>query len=118
MLYRRAVCWFMPSVQVYHEMTIEDARGYQTEFTIDRSVAAGQSAERGSRFLLSRKVNYSFTTRPERLLRDAPGASCLFVFDHAVRSAGRTERVCRCAGSTTAHRPSGRLPAERNRDAG
>jgi hypothetical protein len=72
------------------EMTIEDARGRETEFTIDRNGFQLVKAPTVVRdFYSNEEVKRVYYPEVERLLRDTLGASRVFVFDHGVRNAGR-----------------------------
>src|SRR5580700_11587951 len=72
-----------------HEVTIEDARGREAQFTLDRNgfslVKAPTSV---ADFYSPEEIKRVYYPEVERLLRDALGASRVFVFDHNVRNAG------------------------------
>ena len=84
------------------EMTIEDARGRETEFTIDRNgfqlVKAPTDVQD---FYSPEEVRRVYYPEVERLLGNTLSASRVFVFDHECAMPGGRARVCRCAGFTT-----------------
>jgi hypothetical protein len=72
------------------EMTIEDARGRETAFTIDRNGFQFVKAPTDVQdFYSPEEVRRVYYPEVERLLRNTLGASRVFVFDHGVRNAGR-----------------------------
>jgi hypothetical protein len=74
------------------EMRIEDARGREAEFTLDRNGFQLVKAPTAFRdFYSSEAVKRIYYPEVDRLLRDTLGASRTFVFDHNVRNAGRPE---------------------------
>src|ERR1700694_4529213 len=73
-----------------HEVTIEDARGRASEFTLDRNGFALVKAPTAvADFYSPDEIERVYYPEVERLLRDALGASRVFVFDHNVRNAAR-----------------------------
>lgn len=74
------------------EVTIEDARGREGEFTLDRNGFALVEAPTQVRdFYAPEDVKRIYYPEVERLLRDTLGASRVVVFDHTVRNATRPE---------------------------
>src|ERR1700675_1002660 len=74
------------------EVTIEDARGRESEFTLDRNGFALIKAPTAVRnFYDPEEIKSVYYPEVERLLRDALGASRVFVFDHNVRNGGRSD---------------------------
>jgi hypothetical protein len=72
------------------EMIIGDARGRESEFTLDRNGFQLINAPTHIRdFYSPEEVKSVYYPEVERLLRDSLGASRVFVFDHGVRNAGR-----------------------------
>jgi hypothetical protein len=73
-----------------HEMRIEDARGREAEFTLDRNGFTLLKAPSQVRdFYSPEEVKAVYYPEVERLLREVLGASRVFVFDHGVRNAKR-----------------------------
>jgi len=73
-----------------HAVTIEDARGREAEFTLDRNGFALVKAPTAVRdFYSGDEVKRVYYPEVERLLLETLGASRVFVFDHNVRNAGR-----------------------------
>jgi len=73
-----------------HEVMIEDARGRETEFTLDRNGFALVKAPTAVvDFYDPKEINCVYYPEVEQLLRDKLGASRVFVFDHNVRNATR-----------------------------
>jgi hypothetical protein len=71
------------------EVRIEDARGRESEFTLDRNgFALVQAPSRVWDFYNPDEVKSVYYPEVERLLRDTLGASRVVVFDHGVRNAG------------------------------
>jgi hypothetical protein len=71
-------------------VTIEDARGREAEFTIDRNGFALLRAPTLVRdFYATDEVKRVYYPEIETLLRAALGASRVFIFDHTVRNAAR-----------------------------
>jgi hypothetical protein len=69
---------------------IEDARGREEEFTLDRNgFAIVKSTSRVGDFYAPEEVARIYYPEIEQLLRDKLGASGVFVFDHTVRNAAR-----------------------------
>jgi hypothetical protein len=69
---------------------IEDARGRESEFTLDRNGFTLIHVPTHVRdFYSPEEVKSVYYPEVERLLRDTLGASRVFVFDHGVRNAGR-----------------------------
>ena len=72
------------------EVTIEDARGRESEFTLDRNgFALIKAATAVADFYSEDEIKRVYYREIERLLRDRLGASRVFVFDHNVRNATR-----------------------------
>jgi len=70
------------------EVTIEDARGRESEFTLDRNgfqLVRAATAVRD--FYDADEIKRVYYPEVERLLKDKVGASRVFVFDHNVRNA-------------------------------
>jgi len=73
-----------------HDVTIEDARGREAEFTLDRNGFALVKAPTAvADFYSPEEIKNVYYPEVERLLRDKLGASRVFVFDHNVRNATR-----------------------------
>src|SRR6201997_3614979 len=73
-----------------HEVAIEDARGREAEFTLDRNGFALVKAPTGvADFYSPEEITGVYYPEVERLVRDKLGASRVFVFDHNVRNAAR-----------------------------
>ena len=73
-----------------HEMTIEDARGRESEFTLDRNGFALIKAPTAmTDFYSPDEIKRTYYPEVERLVRDTLGASRVFVFDNNVRNATR-----------------------------
>jgi hypothetical protein len=73
-----------------HDVRIEDARGREAEFTLDRNGFALIKAPTGvADFYSPEEIERVYYPEVERLLRDTLGASRVFVFDHNVRNATR-----------------------------
>jgi hypothetical protein len=84
-----------PGVDAYNgiddprEVRIEDARGREEEFTLDRNgFALVHAATRVNDFYSPDEVKDVYYPEVERLLKQQLGASRVFVFDHVVRNAG------------------------------
>jgi len=72
------------------EVPIEDARGREAEFTLDRNGFALVKAPTAvADFYDEEEIKRVYYPEVERLLRDRLGARRVFVFDHNVRNAGR-----------------------------
>jgi hypothetical protein len=72
------------------EVRIEDARGRESEFTLDRNgFALVKAPTAGADFYDPEELKRVYYPEVERLLREQLGASRVFVFDHNVRNAGR-----------------------------
>jgi hypothetical protein len=72
------------------EVTIEDARGLEAEFTLDRNGFALIKAPTAvADFYSPDEIARVYYPEVERLLRDTLGASRVHVFDHNVRNATR-----------------------------
>jgi len=72
------------------DVTIEDARGREAEFTLDRNGFALVKAPTGvANFYDPEEIKRVYYPEVERLVRDKLGASRVFVFDHNVRNATR-----------------------------
>ena len=73
------------------EVQIEDARGREAEFTLDRNGFAIVKAPTAvADFYDPEEIKRVYYPEVEQLLRDTLGASRVFVFDHNVRNATRT----------------------------
>jgi len=75
-----------------HNVLINDARGHEAEFTLDRngfSLLKAPSAVRN--FYDLDEIKSVYYPEVERLLRDTLGASRVVVFDHNVRNGGRSD---------------------------
>jgi hypothetical protein len=71
------------------EVRIEDARGRESEFTLDRNGFALVRAPTQVRdFYSPEEVKSVYYPEVERLLKEQLGVSRVFVFDHGVRNAG------------------------------
>jgi hypothetical protein len=71
------------------EVQIEDARGRESEFTLDRNgFALARAPSRVQDFYNQNEVKSVYYPEVERLLLDTLGASRVVVFDHTVRNAG------------------------------
>src|ERR1700693_5261302 len=72
------------------EVTIEDARGRESEFTLDRNGFALVKAPTAvADFYDPDEIKRVYYPEVEQLLKDKLGASRVFVFDHNVRNATR-----------------------------
>jgi len=72
------------------EMTIEDARGREAEFTLDRNGFALVKAPTAvADFYDPEEIKRVYYPEVEQLLKNKLGASRVFVFDHNVRNATR-----------------------------
>src|SRR5580704_11310954 len=72
------------------EVRIEDARGRESEFTLDRNgFALVKSLTAVSDFYDADEIKRVYYPEVDKLLRNAVGASRVFVFDHNVRNAAR-----------------------------
>src|ERR1700693_4972122 len=75
-----------------HTVLIEDARGREPEFTLDRNGFTLIKAPTAVRnFYDPDEIKSVYYPEVERLLRDTLGASRVVVFDHNVRSGGRSD---------------------------
>jgi hypothetical protein len=75
-----------------HMVTIDDARGRESEFTLDRNGFALLKAPTAVRnFYDPEEIKSVYYPEVERLLRDTLGASRVFAFDHNVRNGGRSD---------------------------
>ncbi len=93
-----------------HMVTIDDARGRESEFTLDRNGFALLKAPTAVRnFYDPEEIKSVYYPEVERLLRDTLGASRVFAFDHNVRNGGRSDLAPAVAAS--AQRPHGQLGA-------
>jgi hypothetical protein len=73
-----------------HEVRIEDARGREAEFTLDRNGFALVKAPTEVRdFYSAEEVKRVYYPEVERLLREQLGVSRVVIFDHTVRNGGR-----------------------------
>ena len=76
-----------------HDLLIEDARGREAEFTLDRNGFTLLHAPTQVRdFYAADEVSAVYYPEVERLLRDTLGASRVVAFDHNVRNAGMADR--------------------------
>ena len=74
------------------EIRIEDGRGREHEFTLDRNGFQLVKAPTQVRdFYSDEEVKRTYYREVERLLRDKLGASRVFIFDHTVRNAARKD---------------------------
>lgn len=74
------------------QIRIEDARGREQEFTLDRNGFQLVKAPSQVRdFYSEEEVKRVYYPEVEQLLRDKLGASRVFIFDHTVRNAGRKD---------------------------
>jgi hypothetical protein len=72
------------------EVRIEDARGRESEFTLDRNgFALAKAPTAVADFYDEQEIKRVYYQEVEQLLRGAVGASRVFVFDHNVRNATR-----------------------------
>jgi hypothetical protein len=75
-----------------HKVSIEDARGRESEFTLDRNgFTLVKAPTTVVDFYDPKEVKRVYYPEVEQLLRDTLGASRIFIFDHNVRNAGRPE---------------------------
>ena len=75
-----------------HDMRIEDARGREAEFTLDRNGFTLIKAPTAvSDFYAEDQIKQVYYPEVARLLRETLGASRVFVFDHNVRNGGRSD---------------------------
>jgi hypothetical protein len=73
-----------------HEAVIEDARGREASFTLDRNgFALVRSASAVHDFYDPAEVERVYYPEVDRLLKERLGASRVVIFDHTVRNAGR-----------------------------
>jgi hypothetical protein len=73
-----------------HAVTIEDARGHESEFTLDRNgFALIKAPTEVADFYTPEEIERVYYPEVERLLRNVLGASRVVVFDHNVRNATR-----------------------------
>ena len=73
-----------------HEIRIEDARGRESEFTLDRNgFALVESPTAVVDFYDEQEIKGVYYPEVERLPLDALSAHRVFIFDHNVRNAGR-----------------------------
>ena len=73
-----------------HDVTIEDARGRESEFTLDRNGFALIKAPTAvADFYDPEQIKRVYYPEVQQLLRDKLGASRVVVFDHNVRNATR-----------------------------
>jgi hypothetical protein len=78
-----------PGIDDPREVRIEDARGREAEFTLDRNGFTLLHAPTAVHdFYDADEVKSVYYPEVERLLRDRVGASRVVVFDHSVRNAG------------------------------
>jgi hypothetical protein len=68
------------------EVWVEDARGRESEFTLDRN---GFALVNVANFYDTDQIKRVYYPEVEKLLRAKLGASRVFVFDHNVRNAGQ-----------------------------
>jgi len=75
-----------------HQVKVEDARGRDSEFTLDRNGFALVGAPTSvTDFYDPQEIKHVYYPEVERLLRETLGASCVLVFDHNVRNATRPD---------------------------
>src|SRR5436190_17443376 len=73
------------------QVGIEDARGREGEFTLDRNgFQLVKAASRVGDFYAPEEVERTYYPEVETLLRDSLGASRVTIFDHTVRNAARS----------------------------
>jgi hypothetical protein len=73
-----------------HEVRIEDARGRESQFLLDRNgFQLVRSSSRVADFYSPDEVERVYYAEVERLLRDTLGATRVAIFDHTVRNAAR-----------------------------
>lgn len=71
------------------DVRIEDARGREADFTLDRNgFALVEAPTAVTNFYDPEQVERVYYPEVERLLRDKVGAAKVFIFDHNVRNAG------------------------------
>ena len=74
-----------------HEIRIEDGRGREHEFTLDRNgFALVKAPSQVGDFYSDEEVKRIYYPEIDRLLRTQLGASRVFVFDHTVRNVARS----------------------------
>ena len=74
-----------------HDVRIEDARGHEADFTLDRNgFALIKALTAVSDFYSEDQIKQVYYPEVARLLQETLGASRVFVFDHNVRNAGRS----------------------------
>jgi hypothetical protein len=72
------------------EVTIEDARGREAQFTLDKNgFQLAKAPTAVADFYSEEEIRGVYYPEVERLLRDVLGARRVFVFDHNVRNAAR-----------------------------
>src|SRR5437868_2677262 len=72
------------------EIRIEDGRGREHEFTLDRNgFALVKAPSQVSDFYSDEEIKRTYYPEVEQLLRDKIGASRVVIFDHTVRNAAR-----------------------------
>jgi hypothetical protein len=75
-----------------HEVRIEDARGRESEFTLDRNgFALVKAPTTVADFYDPEEVKRVYYPEVERLLREKLGADRVFIFDHNVRNGARPD---------------------------
>jgi hypothetical protein len=75
-----------------HDVLVQDGRGRESEFTLDRNgFTLLRSPTQVRDFYSREEVKAVYYPEVERLLRDALGASRVVVFDHNVRNSGRDD---------------------------
>ncbi len=97
------------------DVTIEDARGREAEFTLDRNGFALVKAPTAvGDFYSPEEIKRVYYPEVERLVRDKLGASRVFVFDHNVRNATREGLAgTLAAGAQRPYRELGAAPGAR-----
>lgn len=71
-----------------HDVRIEDARGRESEFTLDRNgFQLVRAPTKVGDFYSDEEVKAVYYPEVERLLKEKLGASRVFIFDHATRNA-------------------------------
>jgi len=73
-----------------HQIAIEDARGHENEFTLDRNgFQLVRAPSTVGDFYSSEEVERAYYPEVEKLLRETLGARKVKIFDHTVRNAAR-----------------------------
>src|SRR5437868_4612349 len=75
-----------------HEIRIEDGRGREREFSLDRNgFQLVKAPSQVSDFYSDDEIKRTYYPEVEQLLRDKLGATRVAIFDHTVRNAGRQD---------------------------